>query len=624
MLPDYRVRQRDYLLEISRALTSRLDLTEVLKLMLQRSTEILDGQAALIALVEPGSSGESQYRIRQAYGIARPLLDQLIPMLAKHTSIDEAVEALEQHLINIAKQSGLGSWQVVKLPLNVGGDFLGMMYVFRIAGGAFTANERRVLQSFAEQAAIAVNNARLYQQVAQEKRRLDAILEYSADGVIIMDGAHHITTFNRSLAALSGLSATEVLGKKFEEVMPLLNKRAGTTLEEAEAMGWPIIGASTPLFVEADIQRPDGKKVGVEITFAPTFDRTDSRQTSRLVNIIANVRDISRFRQADEMKSTFISAVSHELKTPIALIKGYASTLRRNDANWDEATLKDSLAVIEEESDRLTELVENLLDASRVQSGNFRLSPVELDIDDLVVRVARKFRNQEMKHEIVVNVPVDVPLVQADEARITQVLNNLISNAIKYSPEGSEIHISSIVTPNEVVITVADQGIGISAEDQAKLFDRFFRTDVAIKKSIPGTGLGLFLSKAIVEAHGGRIWVESQGTTGIGLTGAGSRFSFSLPRSQPLLTDGKLTTDRSTSVEPPLLLPGPTPESTPDLTGPAIPNAQQSFAPSRNRAPTQSQKMSGPAFVQNALLKCRKPRTSLCLKTRSQPYNRAA
>ena len=546
MLPDYRVRQRDYLLEISRALTSRLDLKEVLKLMLQRSTEILDSQAALIALVEPDNNGKQQYRIQQAYGIAMPVLDQLQPMLDKHANLEEAVEALEQHLINIVRQSGLGTWEVLRLPLNVGDDFLGMMYVFRIAGSAFTANERRVFQSFADQAGIAVNNARLYQQVAQEKHRLNAILEYSADGVIIMDGAHHITTFNRSLAALSGLKANEVMGQRFEDVLPLLNKRAGTTLEEAEAMGWPIVGASTPLFVEADIQRADGKKVSVEITFAPLFDRTENR----LVNIIANVRDITRFRQADEMKSTFISAVSHELKTPIALIKGYASTLRRNDAKWDEATLKDSLAVIEEESDRLTELVENMLDASRLQSGNFRLSPVELDIDDLVVRVARKFRNEDTRHELVVKVPTNVPLVQADEARITQVLNNLISNAIKYSPDGSEIEITNTVTPKEVVITVADHGNGISAEDQARLFERFFRTDSAIKKSIPGTGLGLFLSRSIIEAHGGRMWVESSG-----VAGEGSRFSFSLPRAQRLLLgipaadQATHQTDDSTAVE---------------------------------------------------------------------------
>ena len=311
MLPDYRVRQRDYLLEISRALSSKLDLNEVLRLMLQRATELLDGQAALIALVEPDGS----YRIRQAYGIAKPLLDRLTPLLEQTTDIQEAVMALQNNLVEIAGQVGLGFWQVVRLPLVVGDEFLGAMYVFRVRGGEFNGNERRVLQSFADQAAIAVNNARLYSQVAREKQRLDAILEYSADGVLIMDGAHRITTFNQTLVNLSGLIAADAINKKFEEVLPLFNRKAGTTLEEAEAKGWPIVGAAAPLFIEADLQRPDGKFVSVEMTFAPLFDRADNR----LVNIIANVRDITRFRQADEMKSTFISAVSHEHNVEIGL-----------------------------------------------------------------------------------------------------------------------------------------------------------------------------------------------------------------------------------------------------------------------------------------------------------------
>jgi len=518
MLPDYRVRQRDYLLEISRALTSRLDLNEVLRLMLQRSTELLSGQAALIALVESdGSLG-----IRQSYGMGKPLLDKLLPMLAQVSDIEEAVTALERNLVEIAEQVGLGFWQVLRLPLSVGEDFLGAMYVYRVGGGEFSRNDRLLLQSFADQAAIAVNNARLYSEVAHEKKRLDAILEFSADGVIIMDGNHTITTFNRALVALSGIAAADAINRKFEEVLPLVNKKAGTTLEEAEAQGWPIVGSSAPVFVEADIKRPDGQLASVEINFAPLFDREN-----RLVNVIANVRDITRFRQADEMKSTFISAVSHELKTPVALIKGYASTLRRKDANWDSNTVKDSLAVIEEESDRLTELIENLLDASRLQSGSFRLSPVELDIDQLVVRVARKFQDQHSSHKIIADVPSDLPLVQADEARITQVLSNLISNAVKYSPEGSEVRLTGVGLPSEVVITVSDQGMGIAPEEQTHLFDRFFRAEAAVRKSIPGTGLGLYLSKAIINAHGGRIWVERDGKRG-------SRFSFSLPRAHAL------------------------------------------------------------------------------------------
>ncbi|MCL4505079.1 MAG: ATP-binding protein [Chloroflexi bacterium] len=514
MLPDYRVRQRDYLLNISRAITSQLDLSAVLRMILQSAVDMLGGHAGLVALM--GEDGA--YRIRESYGVARPLLDQLHPIVEDAHNPQEATTLLERNLVSIAQRIGLGFWQVVSLPLKVGDELLGNLYIFRNLGGEFSANDRLILQSFADQAAIAVNNARLYQEVFQEKRRLDAILEFSADGVVIMDAAHRIAMFNRALANLTGITPADAIGRIFEDVLQLANQRAGLMLSAAEANGWPLVGASAPMFVEGDLRRASGKLVSVEINFAPLFDRE-----GHLVNIIANVRDITRFREADEMKSTFVSVVSHELKTPVALIKGYASTLRRQDAAWDQQTMRDSLQVIEEESDRLAELIDNLLDASRVQAGNFRLSLVELDIDQLVVKVAEKFRTQAGQHRLIAEVPSDLPLVHADEARITQVLGNLISNAIKYSPEGGEVRISGKTTPSEVIITVSDTGPGIPQEDQRQLFTRFYRVDNAMTRKTQGAGLGLYLSKAIVEAHGGRIWAESDGHSG-------SRFSFSLPR----------------------------------------------------------------------------------------------
>jgi PAS domain S-box-containing protein len=513
MLPDFRVRQRDYLLEISRALTSRLDLSEVLRLILQLSAEILSGQAALIALLDD----DGRYRIRTSYGVAQPLLDQLQPLLDEIDDPRKAEEALRRNLVAIAQRVGLGFWQVVWLPLQIGEEFLGALYVFRMRGSHFGGNDRRVLQSFADQAAIAVNNARLYQQVNQDKRRLDAILEFSADGVTIMDAAHRISTFNRKLIELTGVDAAAAIGRRFEDVLTLHNQRAGRSLAEAEARGWPIVDGAS-LFVEGDLRRPDGKLVPVEINFAPLFDAR-----GRLSSIIANVHDLTRLRMADEMKSTFVSAVSHELKTPVALIKGYASTLRRRDAAWDEQTVRESLQVIEEESDRLTELIDNLLDVSRAQAGNFRIDRVELDLDELVHRVVTRFQAQTKSHTLVADVPSDLPLVFADEARITQVLNNLVSNAMKYSPAGGHVRVTSSIDDDSVIIAVSDEGPGIAPEDQERLFQRFQRLEGAVRKSIPGTGLGLYLCKSIVEAHGGRIWVESDGRKG-------STFRFSLPR----------------------------------------------------------------------------------------------
>ena len=319
MLPDYRVRQRDSLLEISRALTSRLDLSEVLRLILQLSAEIMDGQAALLALVD----SDGRYRIRDAIGISQPMIEQLRPVLAEISDAREAETALLSNLVTLAQQAGIGRWTIIWLPLKNGDDSLGALYVFRGRGGEFSANDRRVLQSFADQAAIAVNNAQLYQQINTERKRLAAILEFSADGVVIMDNARKIRTFNRVLIQLLGIAADDAIGKRFEDVLKVTNIRAGKTLEQAEAQGWPL-ATSTPVFVEGDLLRPDGRLVPVDISFAPLFDNT-----GQLVNIIADVHDLTRYRAADEMKSNFVSLVSHEFRTPLGVIMSAADVLNR-------------------------------------------------------------------------------------------------------------------------------------------------------------------------------------------------------------------------------------------------------------------------------------------------------
>jgi signal transduction histidine kinase len=234
------------------------------------------------------------------------------------------------------------------------------------------------------------------------------------------------------------------------------------------------------------------------------------------------VRDITRFREAEELKSTFVSVVSHELKTPVALIKGYVSTLRREDATWDRDIVQDSLAVIEEEADRLTDLIENLLDASRLQAGALSINLSDVDLSNMTRRIAERFQTQENRHSITVSFPPSFPVILADEDRLAQVLSNLISNAIKYSPSGGEITIRGQIHPQQVVICVSDQGPGIAAGDIPYIFDRFYRAQEA-SRTTKGAGLGLYLARAVVEAHGGRIWVDSK-------SGEGARICFSLPR----------------------------------------------------------------------------------------------
>ncbi len=527
MLTDYRVRQREYLLRISRALTAQLDLSSVLRLILEAAGEMLAGHAGLIVLRRDESDAqaddENAFEVRASFGIPTPMLKLFAPLWSG--GIDGSGGLSRRQLAQIALAVGMPLRQVVALPMRIGDQAVGSIYIFRHSGGAFDANDRQVLESFAEQAAIAVNNARLYQQVAQEKRRLDAILEAGADGMMILDPSFRVTRFNQALARLVGVSAAQAIGQHHDEVIELRHKRAGMTLSEAAAGGWPLVTrssaglmASGPLYVEGDLQRADGSRTSVGITYAPLIDRE-----GRLVNLIANVRDITRFREADELKNTFISIISHELKTPVALIKGYAGTLSREDTLWEPQTVRESATIIEEEADRLTHLIDNLLDASRLQAGGLKLNRISVSIDALAARQVELLRTQTSEHTLTTDFPSPFPSVQADPARIEQVLNNLIGNAIKYSPQGGSIRVSGKATPDAVEITVSDDGIGIPIEDQTRIFERFYRADDALSRRTQGSGLGLYIAKAVVEAHGGRIWVNSA-------PGRGTAMTFSLPR----------------------------------------------------------------------------------------------
>jgi signal transduction histidine kinase len=268
--------------------------------------------------------------------------------------------------------------------------------------------------------------------------------------------------------------------------------------------------------VEGDLEREFPSPIPVGVTYAPLLSAD-----GKLRNVIVSVRDITHFRTADEIKATFISIVSHELRTPVALIKGYASTLRRDDARWDKHTISDSLAVIEEEADRLSKMIDDLLDASRLQAGGLSLNRADVSLPILATRIAERFTTQSKNHTVVTDFPEKFPVVLADETRIEQVVANLVSNSLKYSTKG-EIKISGSVRPEQVIVCVSDEGPGIEAKDLPHIFDRFYRSTKAVKQT-KGAGLGLFLARAIVEAHGGRIWADPK-------PDAGARICFSLPR----------------------------------------------------------------------------------------------
>ncbi len=516
MLPDFRVRQRDYLLEIARALNQELDLDKLLGRILAISIEMLAGQGGLIAL----RNLPRGWRIAVSLGIQPAFLKSLEPWLAQIPYNEDPAEfevpEINRLLREMTFNASLGFLTGVGLPLIDRTHVIGLIFIFRNYVDVFSANDRQVLSSFANQAAVAVRNAQLYSQVNHEKQRLDAILDSAGDGILILSPDHKIERVNPAFARMYGTHPTNIQNQTHEDIIHWNGKPLGLTLENAEAGGWPLTPLAQ-LYVEGDLNRGQLPAIPVGITYAPLISPEGT-----LLNIIATVRDITRFRQAEELKSTFISIISHELKTPIALIKGYVSTLRREDATWDPEVVKDSLEIIEEEADRLAGLIEDMLDASRLQAGGFSLRRSDVSLVEIANHLAERFQTQTNHHKIIVDMPVDLPIIFGDETRLRQVLSNLISNAIKYAPEG-EIRISAQVRSDQVVVCVSDQGPGIAAADIPHVFDRFFRAP-DMSRHTKGAGLGLFLAKAIIEAHGGSIWVDSK-------PNEGASVCFSLPRS---------------------------------------------------------------------------------------------
>lgn len=558
LLATYQLRQREYLLRITRAMTSRLELPSLLKLILSSAAEMVGCRAGLIVLarsiVRVGDSADemARFQIRAVYNVPpqvwpafEPLLD--VASLLRAEEVDEdVIDApgsepevtpgsesgvhtatvttnyvdLQARVRQVEEKLGITLGQVVGLPLLFEDEVLGIIYLFR-SEYAFTQMDWQFLQGFADQAAIAVRNARLYHQLGTERTRLATIIENSADGIMILDTDRRVVVINQALAAMVGLSEQEAVGRTCAEVLAL-EQTVGDDLCQGEIVDDFPEGRSRRC--EGELARPGGSRILVSATYTPLYD-----EAGHLVNLIVNVHDITRFREEEEMKSTFTSIISHELKTPVALIKGYAQTLARPDAEWDAATARQSLEIIEEEADRLEALINNLLDVSRIQASGLRLDYADVDVEALTRKVAAAYRTQTTLHHIELDFAEPLPLIWGDEERLRQVLTNLLNNAIKYSPDGGTIRLGGWAQysagedgPARVILFVADQGIGIPQDELPHIFDRFYRVDSSLRRSTAGAGLGLFLTKAIVEAHGGQIWARSE-------AGKGTTFFVALP-----------------------------------------------------------------------------------------------
>jgi signal transduction histidine kinase len=275
--------------------------------------------------------------------------------------------------------------------------------------------------------------------------------------------------------------------------------------------------------VEEEIERALGEPGERRIVFP--LDLADRQRYLRLILFDVTdpagmpigrgriLQDITQRYELDRMRSRLISTVSHELRTPLAAIKGYASTLLAEDVEWDAASQNEFLNIISDETDHLSELVTDLLDMSRIESGNLTVKQIACDLPDLVWQAAQH-AYPSPGDSLQVDLPVECPAVLVDPQRITAVLRNLIENAVKYGGEGKPVRINAVQNGESLIVYISDEGPGISQSQAMRVFDSFYRVDNGLTRQITGAGLGLAISRGFIQAHGGDIWIEPslQGT----------------------------------------------------------------------------------------------------------------
>jgi len=341
-----------------------------------------------------------------------------------------------------------------------------------------------------------------------------------------------ITYVSPSVTRLRGYSVEEAMAQTFEECLtPASLDIAAKAAERAMALErGEDERRFKPLTVELEMTCQDGSTIWTEsvLTLPPGPD-------GRATQIMGIARDISdrkraerearaaeSLREAERLRSELLANVSHELRAPLASIKGYCSSMLNYYDRLPEADKLDSLHEIDKASDRLTELVERLLELSRLEAVGLELEMEPTLIAPLIGRAVEDVKQTAGKHRLVTHVADSLPAIMADPVRIRQVLDNLLDNAVKFSPEGTEISVSCVARKGELVVSVRDEGMGMSPEDVDRVFDRFYRAATDASHTIGGAGLGLAICRRIMEAHGGRIRVEST-------LGEGSTFIFSLP-----------------------------------------------------------------------------------------------
>ena len=439
---------------------------------------------------------------------------------------------------------------VLCVPLKVKDRILGVIYVDnRVRTGLFSERDRELLSAFAVQAAIAIENAQLYtltdralaarvaelEGLQRADRQLNATLETEKVASTLLDLAMQITHAARGWVAIRPDEESDpqiVAEFGFDEKETPALPPAGDPLAAASAGSAVAVRAGNPT-LQAGMLAPvvrEGKTVGLVLVErpAPEFSGAEREALERLADHAAaaaeNTRLFQRLRRANDAKSQFVSIVSHELKIPMTSIRGYADLLKQGLVGPVNEKQLEFLRTIMSNVDRMVALVSDLSDISRIETGRLRIEPAAVPAEETIRDVLTQMKPQfDSRRQVVeTGIPEGLPKLHTDPQRLMQILTNLLSNANKYTPEGGRIEIRAAREGPMVRVTVQDHGIGMTDEDQSRLFTQFFRGESAAVRDQPGWGLGLHVTKRMVEVLGGSIGVESK-------PGEGSSFWFTQP-----------------------------------------------------------------------------------------------
>lgn len=522
-------------------LLNRLDTQGLLKEILQRAAVLMRTQHGFLFVVEPKSqelvlrvgigryAEHIGYRLKRGQGMAGWVWKTGEPLVVRDYS------QWEQRLPGF-------EWAraQVCLPLRIDLEIAGVIgLVYLEPDRQFGQAEVALLNRFGQMASLALTDANLYEEAQhelQERRRAEqrlqdilaeieraqtkarAILDAATDSMLLLAPDQTILSVNRSFCEnFFGADPRQVFGKRLADY----DETIRTIFDPATAFQHIIETtlADTDNAFTHNLSQVAPRARELQLSSTPVHT-----STNEYLGRLYVFRDVTQERELDRMKNDFVSMVSHELRTPLTSIKGYLELLQTEQVGKLNDTQREFLNIVKANTERMVQLINDLLDLSRIEAGRIELRPQALDLARLIQTVVETMHPQlrAKQQNVVLAIPPDLPSVWGDHDRVIQILTNLVSNAHKYTPLAGTITIAARVDDAWARVDVTDTGIGLSQKDLTQLFSKFFRAQNRAVQNIPGTGLGLAITRSLVELHGGRIWVEST-------PGQGSTFSFTLP-----------------------------------------------------------------------------------------------